>query len=146
MAPIAGRLSDRIEPGLMGGVGMVLMAAGLATLAFLPPHASILAVVWRMTLCGIGYGLFQSPNNRTILASAARERTGAAQGILATARVTGQTLGAAIVALIFGASLETHAGLASASAIALALTIAVVFAGGAAIASSLRRTRAATTT
>ena len=57
-------------------------------------------------LCGIGYGFFQSPNNRTILGGAPRERTGAAQGILATARLVGQTLGAALVALVFGALLE----------------------------------------
>jgi len=141
MAPIAGRLSDRFEPGMMGGIGMLMMALGLVTLALLPAHASIPDVIWRMSVCGIGYGLFQSPNNRTILGSVTRERTGAAQGILATARVTGQTIGAAIVALIFGATFEGHAGLASAGAIAYALGIAVTFALAAATASSLRRTK-----
>jgi len=143
MAPIAGRLSDRFEPGIMGGLGMMIMAIGLSALVFTPPHASIVDVVWRMAVCGFGYGFFQSPNNRTILGTVARERTGAAQGILATARVTGQTLGAAIVALVFGATIEGHAGVAELGAITLALEIAVGFAIAAAIASSFRRTYAA---
>jgi MFS transporter, DHA2 family, multidrug resistance protein len=141
MAPLAGRLSDRYEPGVMGAAGMAVLAGGLLALALLPPHASTPDVVWRMVLCGVGYGLFHSPNNRMILAGAPRERTGAAQGILATARLTGQTLGAALVALVFGASLEAgrHAGAASATAIALALALATAFALVAAVASYARR-------
>ncbi len=139
MAPIAGRFSDRFEPGIMGGIGMVIMGAGLFTLVVLPTHASTLDIVWRMGLCGFGYGFFQSPNNRTILGSVERKRTGAAQGILATARVTGQTLGAAVVALMFGATLEKYAGAASHGAITEALEIAVAFAVIAGIASAFRR-------
>ncbi|MFN2460833.1 MAG: MFS transporter [Candidatus Velthaea sp.] len=142
MAPIAGRLSDRYEAGAMGGIGMLVMTAGLVALAMLPAHAATVDVVWRMALCGVGYGLFQSPNNRTILASTPRERTGAAQGILATARLTGQTIGAALVALVFGsAAVAAHrAGGASVGEIDLALRVAIGFAVAAALASSLRRT------
>ncbi len=139
MAPIAGRLSDRFEPGIMGGIGMAIMGFGLFTLAVLPQHAAAIDVVWRMTLCGFGYGFFQSPNNRTILGSVARERTGAAQGILATARVVGQSLGAAAVALLFGAVLEERVGAAPHGAIVFALQIAVAFALIAAVASAFRR-------
>jgi DHA2 family multidrug resistance protein-like MFS transporter len=141
MAPLAGRLSDRYEPRLMGALGMILLAAGLLALALLPAHASTADIVWRMALCGVGYGLFHSPNNRTILAGTPRERTGAAQGILATARLTGQTLGAALVALVFGASLDAgrHAGTASAGEIALALALATAFALAAGGASYARR-------
>jgi DHA2 family multidrug resistance protein-like MFS transporter len=56
-----------------------------------------------MALCGLGFGFFQSPNNRTIMASAPRARSGAAGGMLGTARLAGQTLGAASVAILFRA-------------------------------------------
>jgi DHA2 family multidrug resistance protein-like MFS transporter len=141
MAPLAGRLSDRYEPGAMGSIGMLVLASGLFALALLPAHATSFDIVWRMALCGVGYGFFHSPNNRMILAGAPRARTGAAQGILATARLTGQTLGAALVALVFGASLEAsrQAGVASAGEITFALVIATAFALAAAAASYARR-------
>ncbi len=59
-------------------------------------------MVWRMALCGAGFALFQSPNNHTIVTTAPLERSGAASGMLGTARLTGQTLGAILLAAIFG--------------------------------------------
>jgi MFS transporter, DHA2 family, multidrug resistance protein len=56
-------------------------------------------VIWRMALSGAGFGLFQTPNNRTMIAAAPRERSGGASGMLGTARLLGQTTGAALVAL-----------------------------------------------
>ncbi len=100
-APLAGRLSDRIPAAILGGAGLAALAAGLALLALLPPHASSADVVWRMALCGLGFGFFQSPNNRTLLSSAPRRRAGAAGGMLATARLTGMTSGATLAALFF---------------------------------------------
>jgi DHA2 family multidrug resistance protein-like MFS transporter len=100
VAPIAGRLVDRYPAGLLGGIGLLLFAAGLATLAFLPAHPAMLDVVWRMALTGAGFGLFQSPNNRTMIAAAPRERSGGASGMLGTARLLGQTIGASLVALL----------------------------------------------
>lgn len=120
-APIAGRLSDRYPAGLLGGIGLVLFSAGLAALALMPAHPAIGDVVWRMALCGLGFGIFQSPNNRAMIGSAPRERAGGAAGMLGTARLLGQTLGAALVALLFGqvvVGAETWAlVLASASAL-----------------------------
>ena len=78
------------------------MAAGLALLALLPIQPTGLDIAWRMAVCGIGFGLFQTPNNRAILMTAPVERTGSAGGMLSTARLLGQTTGAALVALIFG--------------------------------------------
>ena len=69
-------------------------------LAFLPAHPATLDVVWRMALSGAGFGLFQSPNNRTMIAAAPRERSGGASCMLGTARLLGQTIGAALVALL----------------------------------------------
>jgi hypothetical protein len=69
-------------------------------LAFPPAHPATLDVVWRMALSGAGFGLFQAPNNRTMIAAAPRERSGGASGMLGTARLLGQTIGAALVALL----------------------------------------------
>ena len=139
-APVAGRLSDRFSAGRLGAAAMVLFAAGLLSLALLPVPASTLDVLWRMTVCGVAWGFFQSPNNRTILASTPRERTGAAQGMLATARLTGQTVGAALVALLFGvAGAQLSAGLIALGQIRLAVATAAGFAVAAAVASALRR-------
>lgn len=109
-APIAGRLSDRHSPALLGGAGLVLLSAGLALLALLPADASVPDIVWRMVLCGIGFGMFQTPNNRTMVGAAPRRRSGAASGMLGTARLTGQTTGAALVA-----SLLAHLGISGAT-------------------------------
>jgi DHA2 family multidrug resistance protein-like MFS transporter len=100
-APIAGRLADRWSAGLLGGIGLAILAVGLGLLAVIPPHAGTVDIVWRMAVCGLGFGFFQSPNNRAMMASAPRKRSGAAGGMLATARLIGQTAGAASVALIF---------------------------------------------
>ncbi len=100
-APIAGRLADKYPAGLLGGMGLFAFAAGLLALAFLPAHARVIDIVWRMALAGLGFGLFQSPNNRAMINSAPRERSGGASGMLGTARLLGQTTGAALVALIF---------------------------------------------
>ncbi len=97
----AGRLVDRIPVGLLGAAGLLLFAAGLLALALLPVHPHAFAIVWRMALSGIGFGMFQTPNNRAILNSAPRERSGGASGMLGTARLLGQTTGAALVALVF---------------------------------------------
>jgi DHA2 family multidrug resistance protein-like MFS transporter len=98
-APLAGRLIERYPAGLLGGVGLLLFALGLGTLALLPADPSTSDVVWRMALAGAGFGLFQTPNNRTMIAAAPRERSGGASGMLGTARLLGQTAGAALVAL-----------------------------------------------
>jgi MFS transporter, DHA2 family, multidrug resistance protein len=98
-APLAGRLVERYPAGLLGGIGLLLFAAGLGSLAFMPAAASAFDVVWRMALAGAGFGLFQTPNNRTMIAAAPRERSGGASGMLGTARLLGQTIGAALVAL-----------------------------------------------
>ena len=109
MAPLAGRLADRYSAGILGGIGMVVFSAGLVLLATVSPQAGAVDIGWRMALCGLGFGFFQSPNNRAIITSAPLHRTGGASGMLGTARLLGQTLGATLVALIFGMSGHTTA-------------------------------------
>ncbi|MDF1482316.1 MFS transporter [Extensimonas sp. H3M7-6] len=101
VAPLAGRLIGRYPGGLLGGIGMAVFACGLLLLALLPAQPTNVDMVWRLALCGAGFALFQSPNNHTIVTSAPLQRSGAASGMLGTARLTGQTLGAVVLAALF---------------------------------------------
>jgi DHA2 family multidrug resistance protein-like MFS transporter len=98
MAPVAGRLCDRYSPGLLGGIGLMILAAGLVTMMSLPAAPSALDIGWRMAVCGMGFGFFQAPNVKAIMGSAPASRSGSASGMVATARLTGQATGAALVA------------------------------------------------
>jgi MFS transporter, DHA2 family, multidrug resistance protein len=102
VAPLAGRLSDRYAPDLVGGIGMAIMAAGLCLLIGMPASPSNADIVWRVAICGIGFGLYQTPNNRIMLTSAPHERSGAAGGLMTMARMIGLSLGSALAALAFG--------------------------------------------
>jgi DHA2 family multidrug resistance protein-like MFS transporter len=122
VAPIAGRLADRHSAGILGALGLVIFAAGLGLLALLPAVPGDVDIIWRMALCGAGFGLFQSPNNRVIITSAPRERSGGASGMLGTARLLGQTVGAALMALMF----SLFGGRATVWALGLAAGIALL--------------------
>ena len=130
MAPLAGRLSDRHAPGLLCGAGLATLAAGMLALLLMPAAPSALAICWRMALCGIGFGFFQTPNLRAIMNSAPPERGGGASGMVATARLTGQSSGAALVAFCFSLSGKNGP--------AFALGLGVAFAAVASIASFSR--------
>ena len=130
IAPIAGRLADRHSAGLLGGIGMAVFAVGLACLATLPAQALPAGIIWRMSVCGLGFGFFQSPNNRAIIGAAPASRSGGASGMLGTARLLGQTVGAALVALMLG-RFPTNGT-------TLALVVATAIAALAALVSALR--------
>jgi MFS transporter, DHA2 family, multidrug resistance protein len=108
---------------------LLVLCLGLALLAVLPDNASSADIAWRMALCGLGFGFFQAPNNRSMLSAAPLARSGAAGGMLATARLTGQTIGAILAAISF--RLAGHSEM-------VALATAAVLAGLAAIASAAR--------
>jgi DHA2 family multidrug resistance protein-like MFS transporter len=135
VAPMAGRLSDRYSAGLLGGLGLGVLTAGLLLAMALSPHAGFADVMWRMMVCGIGFGFFQSPNNRTLIAAAPPHRSGAASGMLSTARLTGQTLGSVVVALVFAL---THGNIAA--GVGSALAAGATFSGVACMISFLRLT------
>ncbi len=132
-APVAGRLIGRYPDGLLGGIGLAVLAAGLTALALLSAHPTNVAIGMRMVVCGIGFGLFQSPNNHTIVTSAPPERSGGASGMLGTARLTGQTLGAVLLAVLF-----TLSGAPGGRGSTIGLGVAAVFAAVAACFSSMR--------
>jgi DHA2 family multidrug resistance protein-like MFS transporter len=133
IAPIAGRLADRYAAGTLGGIGLSVLSLGFVLLALLPAHPADGDIVWRIVFCGFGFGFFQSPNNRAIISSAPRERSGGAGAIQATARLLGQTIGAALVALVFG-----YAGPSGGASPTFAILLAAGFSALAAIASIFR--------
>ncbi|WP_347558894.1 MFS transporter [Robbsia sp. KACC 23696] len=100
-APIGGRLMVRYAAAKLSSIGLAVMAAGLFLLGCLPTDPSHLDIVWRMALCGIGFGLFQTPNNTTLMTAGPPTRSGAASGMAAVARYVGWSFGSAVVALIF---------------------------------------------
>ncbi|WP_217430922.1 MFS transporter [Sphingomonas bacterium] len=123
-APLAGRLVDRHSSGLLGGVGLALLAAGYALIAALAGRTTTGWLIVGLAACGFGFGLFQAPNNRTMLGVAPARRSGAAAGMLATARLVGQTLGAVVVALLF-----RLVGTVSVAPFLLAAALGIVAAG-----------------
>jgi DHA2 family multidrug resistance protein-like MFS transporter len=139
MAPIAGRLADRHSAGLLGGIGLSVMTLGLLLVLLLPHRPAQLDVAWRLAVCGIGFGFFQSPNNRLMIASAPRDRAGAGSGMLSTSRLLGQTTGSALVALLFGLTHDAIDGVELGTR--LAIGMAAGFAGVAMLLSTLRLRR-----
>lgn len=101
VAPVAGWMIGKVHAGILGGAGISLMSISCFLLAFMPQDVSHFGFVWRIMLFGVGFGLFQSPNNHILLSSAPPHRTGSAGGMLASARLIGQTSGAALVAMMF---------------------------------------------
>ncbi|MFZ4286592.1 MFS transporter [Variovorax sp. HJSM1_2] len=133
VAPMVGRLIGKIADGLLGGLGLGLLALGLAMLAGLPAQPGDVEIAAWLALCGVGFAVFQSPNNHTILTSPPAHRGGAASGMLGTARLTGQTLGAVLIAVVFSLW-SAHDG----TGVRVALGLAAGFAAMAGVFSSLR--------
>ena len=138
VAPIAGRLADRHHAGLLGAIGLTSMTTGLVLMALLPADPTAPNIMWRLALCGIGFGIFSGPNNRLMMSAVPREKSGSAGGIIATARTLGQTMGAALVALVFGLFDFSGSAGEAAEAAHAALWLAAGFCGTALVVGSLR--------
>jgi DHA2 family multidrug resistance protein-like MFS transporter len=113
-APMAGPLSDRRPPAVLGGIGLFLLSLGMMLLSLRTAEDSMTLMVLCIALCGLGFGLFQSPNLRAIMSSAPAHRTSGASGMVALARLIGQASGAALVALCFNLSGPNGPGVAMA--------------------------------
>jgi DHA2 family multidrug resistance protein-like MFS transporter len=100
-APLAGKLSDRVPTALLCTIGMAALALGLVLISVLPLVGWGLALGAVMAVCGAGFGCFSTPNNRTMIGSTPKTRSGSAGGMQATARLLGTTLGTTVVALCF---------------------------------------------
>jgi DHA2 family multidrug resistance protein-like MFS transporter len=126
MGPFAGRLARRAAPEKLASAGLLLLAAGLVALAALPAGAAVWNIIWRMLLCGFGYGLFLPPNAATQIGSVPKRRSGGASTVGATARVLGQAIGAAFVAFLLGFAPSGGASLSLDAAAAIAVIGAAV--------------------
>ena len=133
MGMIAGPLTQRVHPGVLGFFGLLILSVGLILLQTLTSNSHVIEIVWRLVLCGVGYGLFQSPNMVAMMNSAPRNRSGSAGGILATARLLGQAIGASFVAFCFSTFHE--------KGVEVSIWIAVTMSLIGAVASVLRVTR-----
>ncbi len=100
-SPLAGRLSDRIEPRIVASIGMGITTFGLGLLILLNNMTSILFIVTILSILGLGFALFSSPNTNAIMSSVENRIYGVASGTLATMRLTGQMLSMGIVMLVF---------------------------------------------
>ncbi|ALM85586.1 MFS transporter [Bordetella sp. N] len=130
IAPLAGRLSDRYSAATLSGVGAAAMGIGLLVMTLLPHDVGNTAIMVTMFVCGMGFGFFQTPNNRSMIGSAPRSRSGAIGGLQATTRVFGQSCGTALVATAFGLT-ATHGQ-------SLALILGAVCAAAAVLVNTVR--------
>lgn len=115
MAPIAGALSDRLGSRLLCTIGVGVIAVAQIFLATLDLHSSLVRIMLPLVIWGIGWALFNAPNQSSILGVVSQERIGAAAGMIATTARTGGAIGVALSATLFG-YLLTSAGLTGAQA------------------------------
>ena len=100
-SPVAGRLSDSIEPRIVASVGMGIISVSLALLAIVDESTSALLVTVYLLVLGFGFALFSSPNTNAIMSSVERRLYGVASAMVGTMRLTGQMVSMGIVLLIF---------------------------------------------
>ena len=100
-SPLAGRLSDRIEPRLIASAGMTITALGLFFFISVGANTSYLLIILMLALLGFGFALFSSPNMSAIMGAVEKEYFGIASGTLATMRLLGQMVSMAIAMVVF---------------------------------------------
>jgi MFS family permease len=100
-SPIAGSLSDRIEPRIVASAGMAMTTAGLVLLVFLGSNTGLVFVLISLVILGLGFGFFSSPNTNAVMSSVDRRFYGVASGMLGTMRLTGQMFSMGVTLLLF---------------------------------------------
>jgi MFS family permease len=101
VSPFAGRLSDRIDPGIIASAGMGLTTFGLFILIFLNETTPLWYFITALIVLGLGFGLFSSPNTNAIMSSVEKRYYGVASGLVGTMRLLGQMLSMGIAMMIF---------------------------------------------
>jgi len=102
VAPFVGRLTDRYPAATLSTIGLCITGLGFLLLRLMPHAPSDLDIAWRIGVAGAGFGLFQPPNNKAMITTAPKHRTGSASGMISVARLLGQTVGGMLVALTLG--------------------------------------------
>jgi MFS family permease len=100
LSPLAGRLSDRVEPRIVASAGMGLTALGLFSLIFLTAQTPVAYLAIALLVIGTGLGLFASPNTNAVMSSSKKQYLGVVSATLGTMRLTGQMLSVGISLLI----------------------------------------------
>ena len=100
LSPVAGRLSDKYDPGRISSIGMGFTAAGLLALCFLKPETPVSVIIVLFVILGIGFGLFSSPNSNAIMSSVEKRYLGVASGVVGTMRMVGQMFSMGIAMMI----------------------------------------------
>ena len=101
LSPVAGKLSDRVEPRFLASLGMGISALGLVFLFFINDHTNINVLVLILLLLGLGFALFSSPNTNAVMGSVERRHLGVASGSLGTMRLLGQMFSMGIAMMLF---------------------------------------------
>lgn len=100
-SPIAGRLSDKIEPLVVASVGMALTTVGLAILIFLNQNTGLGLILVSLIILGLGFGLFSSPNTNAVMSSVEKKFYGIASAAVGTMRTVGMMFSLGIATLLF---------------------------------------------
>ena len=132
VSPIAARYVERHNPGATAAAGMGGFIVGVILLLFTGPGTTEIDIAWRMAVCGMGFGMFQTPNGIVMVMATPVNRSGGAGGMQSTARLVGQTLGATMISVVFGLAAS------EVSAVRLCLIIAAAFSACAGILSYTR--------
>jgi len=139
VAPISGTSSDRIGSRLPATLGMLIMAGGFVLLSSLRPNTPILHICVGLAVCGLGSGMFASPNNSSLMGAAPRNRQGIASGMLAMARNVGMVLGVGLSGAILTSFASADAAQGIYQAMRPGFLIGAGIALAAAAASALRQ-------
>lgn len=121
LSPMAGKLSDKKNPGVIASIGMGITASGLILLCFIKQTTPDFVIVLLLLLMGIGFGLFSSPNSNAIMSSVEKRYLGVASGVVGTMRMVGQMMSMGIAMMLISLFIgkqtinpETYPGLISA--------------------------------
>jgi len=132
LSPLAGRLSDRVEPRIIATLGVATTAVGLYLLSRLTPLSSLHAVTVCLIITGLGFSLFSSPNANAIMSGIDKHLYGTAGAVVATMRVLGQLCSMGIVATAFALTMgrveitpETYPALGRALHLSFVLAVAL---------------------
>lgn len=109
LSPLAGRLSDKHNPGTIASYGMGLTAAGLILLCFITEHSPVYFIIILLVIMGVGFALFSSPNSNAIMSSVEKKHLGVASGVLGTMRMAGQMFSMGIAMMLLAVYIGQHA-------------------------------------
>lgn len=132
VSPIAARYVEKHNPGATAALGMAVFITGVILLLLPGDAPSEWNIAWRMAVCGVGFGMFQTPNNIVMVMATPVHRSGGAGGMQSTARLVGQTIGATTVSSVFALVYENN------KAVEVCLIISILFALSAGIFSYVR--------